>query len=153
MKKIIIVIAGLLLAGCSSVNYNTGRKSLLIQDMGVRQKPIQADIRVGGKISGSAECKHLFGFSIKRPQEQTYGAELQVPEGNFAPVECTRGALNDALTRNNADVIIAPHYNLNKISHGCIFGKCVYNSYEVTVVGYKGKIDHFSSVEPKEVKE
>lgn len=153
MKKITIIAISLLLAGCSSVDYHTGKNSLLMQNTLVQQAPLQADIKAGGKITGTAECEKWFGLSIKKPNKQTYGAELQVPSGNFAPKECTRGALYDALNKNNADTIIAPHYTVVRKSEGCVFGICIHQIYQIIITGYKGNINKITSIKQEEEQE
>lgn len=148
MKKILFVVLIILsVAGCSSVEYHNGRNSLVVQNITIEPKPLQADIKVGQKITGVAECESWFGFYTKQPTEQTYGAELQVPEGNFVPSQCTRGALYDALNKYNADVIVSPHYTSFKKGDLCILGFCIHTVNKVIVTGYKGNIENISTME------
>ena len=140
MKKVMCCVAAVLAVGCSSVEYHNGKQSLLMQNVQVEPSPLKADIQVGQAISGVAECEKWFGFTTKKPAKQTYGAELQVSQGNFSTGACTRGAVYEALTKNNADVIIAPRYTSVKKSNGCLFGFCIHVVDQVIVTGYKGNI-------------
>jgi len=151
MKKIMVVVMmAMVVSGCSSVEYHNGKNSLLVQETMIEPKPMQADIEVGRKISGTAECESLFGFRIKKPQKQTYGADLQVPAGNFAPSDCTRGALYDALSKHNADMIVYPHYTTVKKGEFCIFGWCMHRVDQIIVTGYEGNLREISQM-PEEV--
>lgn len=120
---------------------------MLMETVAVEPSPLQADIQVGEKISGTAECQTLFGFHTKKPQKQTYEAELQVASGNFSPSACTRGALYNALIKNNADLIIAPRYTAVQDTKICLFGLCAVRKYQIIVTGYKGIINSISPME------
>ena len=148
MKKIVIIlVAVFVVTGCSSIEYHNGRNSLLMETIRIEPNPIEADIQVGEKISGTAECKMLFGFTIDSPQKQTYGSDLQVSAGNFSPRACTRGALYNALIKNNADLIIAPRYTAVQDAKLCIFGLCVFRNYQIIITGYKGTIKKISPMD------
>ncbi len=147
MKKLLLVVAVLGLVGCSSVEQHNGRNSMLIQNVLIEPTPMQADIEVGQKISGTAVCEKWFGFTTSQPNKLTYGANLQVPAGNLASSKCTRGAVYDALNRSKADIIIAPQYTTIQEAHVCIFGACVHRADRVTVTGYKGTIKRIAPME------
>ncbi len=153
MKKIMYVCMTMMFVGCSSVEYHNGRQSLLMQNVQVEPSPLKADIQVGQAISGVAECERWFGFTTKKPAKQTYGAELQVSQGNFSPNPCTRGAVYEALTKNNADVIIAPRYTAVKKGNLCLFGFCMHVVDQIIVNGYKGNIRNIVPMEEDIVKE
>ena len=138
--------------GCSTAEYHNGRNSILLKNIEVEPQPLQADIRVGQQISGVAECESWFGLRTKKPKKQTYGVDLQVPEGNFVPDPCTRGAIYDALTKNNADIIIAPRYTSVKKGKFCILGLCLHVIDQIIVTGYKGKIMNLRPMEADVIK-
>ncbi len=141
MKKLLFVVVVLGLVGCSTVEYHNGRNSLNIANVAIEPEPMSMQIKVGQKITGTAECEKWFGFTTKAPKQLTYGAELQVASGNFTPDKCTRGALYDALTRNKADLIIAPQYTASQEGEVCIFGACMHRVNKIIVTGYKGTIE------------
>ena len=148
MKKILVFIFAVFgIVGCSSMEHHNGKNSVIMQNVVVEPKPMQADIKVDKKITGVAECEKWFGFYTKKPQNQTYGAELQVASGNFAASPCTRGALYDALNKNNADVIVAPHYSSVKTQDMCILGLCLHTIDKIIITGYKGTVENISPME------
>lgn len=153
MKKILLF--GLLASfsiGCSTAEYHQGRQSIRLQNIEVEPQPLQANIQVGPQISGVAECESWFGFRIKKPKKQTFGAGLQVTQGNFAPDPCTRGAIYDALTKNNADIIITPRYTSVKKGNLCIFGLCLNVVDQIIVTGYKGKVTNIRPMDEDVIK-
>ena len=153
MKKLLLVVAILGLVGCSSSELRNGRNSMNLANIAVEPEPMSAQIKVGQKIMGTAECETLFGFQINAPKKLTYGAGLQVEDGNFAPSKCTRGAIYDALTKNKADVIIAPQYTASEEASFCIFGACAHRVNKITVVGYKGTIERIAPMEKNIINE
>lgn len=153
MKKLLLVVAVLGLVGCSTSELRNGRNSVNLANIAIEPEPMTASIKVGQKISGTAECETLFGFTLSSPKKLTYGADLQVEDGNFAPSKCTRGAIYDALTKNKADVIIAPQYTATEDGTFCIFGHCAYRSNKITVTGYKGTIEKIATMDKAVVAE
>ena len=147
MKKLLLVVAVLGLVGCSTSELRNGRNSINLANIAVEPEPMAAQIKVGQKIMGTAECETLFGFNINSPKKLTYGAGLQVEDGNFTPSKCTRGAVYDALAKNKADVIIAPQYTASEEGVFCIFGHCAYRSNKITVTGYKGTIEKIAPMD------
>ena len=147
MKKLLLVVAVLGLVGCSSSELRTGRNSMNLANIAVEPDPMSASIEVGQKITGTAECETWFGIQTKAPKKFTYGAALQVEDGNFTPNKCTRGAVYDALTKSKADVIIAPQYTANQEGSLCVFGACIHKVNKITVTGYKGTIKKISTMD------
>ena len=156
MKKGIVVLAMALLfgVGCASVEYRNGRENVEMGQVDAfKVYPMQAGIEVGEKISGVAECERWFGFFYKKPDKQTFGVGLQYGAGNFAPDECTRGAIYDALTRAQADTIVAPQYTAVKKKDLCLFGiksLCLHVVDQIMVTGYKGTFKNIQPM-PKEL--
>lgn len=153
MKKLLLVVAVLGLVACSSSELRTGRNSVNLANIAVEPEPMSAQIKVGQKITGTATCETWFGFQTKAPEKLTYGAGLQVEDGNFAPSKCTRGAIYDALTKNKADVIIAPQYTATEDGSICVFGRCAHRVNKITVTGYKGTIERISTMDKNIVNE
>ena len=153
MKKLLLVVAVLGLVGCSSSELRNGRNSMNIANIAVEPEPMVAQIKVGQKITGTAECETLFGFNINSPKKLTYGSGLQVEEGDFSPSKCTRGAIYDALAKNKADLIIAPQYTASEEATFCIFGACAHRVNKITVVGYKGTIEKIAPMDKNIVSE
>ena len=147
MKKLLLVVAVFCLVGCTVAELRNGRNSVNLANIAVEPEPMSAQIKVGQKITGTATCETLFGFNISSPKKLTYGAGLQVEDGNFAPSKCTRGAVYDALTKNKADVIIAPQYTASEDGVVCIFGHCAYRANKITVTGYKGTIERIAPMD------
>lgn len=153
MKKLLILEALLiLLIACSSVEQHNGRQSVLMNTVAIEPRPLQADIQVGKAISGVAECETWFGFITKQPQKQTYGVDMQEPQGNYAPNACTRGAVYDALSKSNADVIVAPRYTSIKKKNWCILGLCLHSVDQIIVSGYKGDVVNLRPMDEEIVK-
>lgn len=153
MKKILMLqMLLILLVGCASTEQHNGRQSVLMNNVTIEPRPLQADIQVGRAISGVGECESWFGFITKQPQKQTYGADMQEPQGNFAPSACTRGAVYDALSKNNADVIIAPRYTSIKKKNLCILGLCLHTIDQIIVSGYKGDVINLRPMDEEIVK-
>ena len=154
MKKVVIaVLVSLGVVGCSSMEHHNGRNSVLVQNAVIEPNPLQADIKVGAQISGTASCESWFGFLTKKPQRQTYGAVLQVADGNVAPSACARGAIYDALNKSGADMILVPQYTSVRKSEGCIFGWCIHHEDKIIVTGYKGTLGNIVPMEEEVVLE
>ena len=143
----------MLVTGCSSVETRNGREGMEYNMPGrIHVTPLQAEVKVGQMISGVGECERWFWFWTKQPAKQTYGiSSLQVDAGNFSKGPCTRGALYDALSKNSADIIIAPRYTAVKKGSWCIFGLCAHAVNQIIVTGYKGNVVNFQKIEQDKV--
>ena len=153
MKKLLLVVAVLGLVACSSSELRTGRNSMNLANIAVEPEPMAASVKVGQKITGTATCETWFGITTKSPEKLTYGADLQVEDGNFTPNKCTRGAVYDALTKSKADVIIAPQYTATEEGSICIFSACMHRVNKITVTGYKGTIERITPMDKAVVAE
>lgn len=140
MKKLFIACLMVhLLAGCSQ--YHRGAESMNITHDAIRVRPMEARVAVGGRIQGSASTKTLFGIPLVSPDRESFGVNMQVPEGiSTAHDESVRGAVYNAMNRSGADIIVAPQYAVDSFHFLCLLDKwlCVYRSSDVTVSGYKG---------------
>lgn len=146
MKKLcLLVLTAVCLVGCSSAAYRNARGSMVLDDMNKINTPaFKADVEVGEKISGVAECESWFGITTKQPARQTHDAKLQSNAGNLAPSACTRGALYEAMSKSNADVIITPRYTSVSKDNWCILGYCIHKVRQIIVTGYKGSVKNIS---------
>ena len=152
MKKLLLVsFVALSLGACSQVR-NTGVNSTRIMLPTIETKPMEASLKVGEKVVGSATCKSLFGFAYEGPEKEAYGASLQVSDGNVAPSKCTRGAIYNAMSKSKADVLVAPRYEVQSVNRFCIplIDACAYRESVINVVGYKGTIKNITEM-PEDV--
>lgn len=150
MKQIVLLfVLAVFFMGCASTQYRNGRDSVKVASLDtLRVYPMEAEIVVGEKISGVAECETWFGLFSKFPSKQTFGAEIQNNAGNFAPDECTRGAIYDALVKGKADTIVAPQYTAVKKKDSCLFGVfCFHVVDQIIVTGYKGTIKEIRPID------
>lgn len=143
----------MLVMACSSVSYHNGRNSIsLAQPDQVDLYPLQADVKVEQQISGVAECESWFGFLTKKPQRQTFGATLQEASGDFSPSPCTRGAIYDALAKNNAEMILSPRYTAVQKKNWCLLGLCLHKVNQIIVTGYKASVKNIRPMDEEIVK-
>ncbi len=116
LKSLLLLSVGLtfLLTSCKS--YSKTAVSSDIQGPTVIQKPVVADLDVKEKkVSGTATAK-----------------------GSKRVSELKEMALNDALTKANADVLIEPRYEISTSG----------NKSTVTVTGYPATYKNFRPMEP-----
>jgi len=135
MKKIILVLP-LLITACSSMH-----NSKIGADIQPQVKTdVTATINMGQKVSGMANCTE-FLFMQFTPEKQTYIPEMAAKLGNLANDECTAGAVYNAVSANNGDILVAPQYTTIKNGILC-FPKlgCLFGNTKVLVSGYIGKI-------------
>lgn len=151
MKKILTVILfTIMAAGCFSTRYHNGKDGVRMAGVDdIKVFPMQAEVKVGEKVSGEAVCEKWFGFFKKEPQKQTYGLPLQNDEGYASPDACRRGAIYNALAKDReADTLVAPQYNSVIQKEWCILGiqsLCLHEVNQVVVTGYKGT---FRNIQP-----
>lgn len=150
-KTVMFAVFAVLFAGCASTEYHNGRKNFGIATPDtITVLPMQAEMEVGEKISGAAECETWLGIFHRYPEKQTYGMALYPEDGNFAPNQCTKGAFYDALSKSKADTIVAPKYTSEKKRELCIFGikfLCLHVMDQTVVTGYKGTIKNIRTID------
>lgn len=152
MKPAILLLP-LALAACGT-SYHTGRMGANIDGPDVRFVPKQAKISVSeNKISGTAKCTSSLWFINSTPERQAYGVSLQTADGNLASDECTAGAVYDAISKANADVLVAPQYTVVRKGTLCFGYRCLVGSTQVIVNGYSGKITSITDMDSDVVKE
>ena len=146
MKKLgLLALSAVCLVGCSTAAYRNARGSMVLDEINTINTPaFKADVVVGEKISGVAECESWFGITTKSPARQTHDVKLQSNAGNLASSACTRGALYDAMSKSNADVIITPRYTSVNKNNWCILGYCIHKVSQIIVTGYKGSVKNIS---------
>lgn len=152
MKKIVmLMMLAVMMVGCSSIQYNNAREGVRLgSNELIKMYPMQAELEVGEKIRGVAECEKWFGFFYSKPQKQTYGTMLQNESGNIAARECTRGAIYDAISKSGADTIVAPKYTTIQKRDLCILGiksLCLHVVDQVMVSGYKGTVKNIKPMD------
>ena len=153
MKKLFLLTSVVMigLTGCSSVH--RGVPSGVLQET-VRAEHI-ADVKVGGKISGTSSAKVLFGFITLGGDSQfvdgmSYAGEanslggslplpLPIPSVSNGMDKLKSAAAYKALESSGADVIVAPTYKTT-IKNDYF----VYKELEARVDGYKGTITGFT---------
>ena len=135
MKKIIIASL-IILAGCSSSNHNTRHG---VQPNIELKNNIDSTVTVGQRVNGSAQCSEIL-FIKSSPNRQTYGSNLQ-PTGVNADAACIAGAVHDAMSKSNSDILIAPTFTVVRDSFGCLpFMGCLYSNTQVLVNGHSGRL-------------
>lgn len=139
MKKIIFILP-LMLVACS--DYKTGKLGANMHPT-IDVQPISADIEVGERISGSAECTDLLFFRISEPSRGVYGAGTMETLAKGVDTTCAAGALYDAMSKIDADVIVAPQYTVASTRFMCIPKlNCLYQNTKVLVTGRAGKVSY-----------
>lgn len=151
MKPAILLLP-LTLAACGA--YHTGRIGATVDAPDVRFVPKQVKFNVSDdKVTGVAECTSGLWIFNSVPEHQAYGMTLQTSDGNFASNECTAGAVYDAISDSNADVLIAPEYTVARRGFLCFGHRCLFGTTKVMVSGYTGKITSISDMDSDVVKE
>lgn len=155
MKKLIVLLSlyvVVLTSGCISHNANTNSAPLQVR---LTANELKADVTVGEKISGQGKAVYLFYF-IPLPGTSTNYAKgvlydgsvitngavyphtvTDVPFFSFFQASESRAvgaATYDAVTKSNADVIIAPRYEVEMQNY------FIFQLEEAKVHGYKGTI-------------
>lgn len=143
MKKICSILACLSLIACTSTHQGT--KSLNVEGLSLRAKPLSVSIIPGEKISGSARCKSFLGIEFSSPSKEAFGARLETNQGNFAGDTCTRGAIYDAIVSSDADIILSPQYRATRDGFLCLpWIGCLYSDTTITVTGHKGTYNYIN---------
>lgn len=148
---VLIAVAALsssiLLSGCTRFTTNTKGSEVIVGD--VEGVPLEVDVNVGEKISGTCLYKSLFGFAIESPGKLAYGVDYE-HRAYRANSECIQGATYQALTKSNADVVIAPRYFSDEYKFLCLpfIDACVWRTQNMTVTGYKGTYGSFNKLSP-----
>ena len=142
-----------LVTGCSGVSYHQETDSInLKSSMDTQVRPMEAKVKVSEPIQGRSECTStLFGLFKHSSGTEAYGADINV-EGN-APSFCAKEAVYDAVTKNKADVIVAPRYQVMKNRFICFGNACLYKKYTVSVKGFKGTYYDIKDMDEDIVKE
>ena len=150
--KAAILLLPLALAACGA--YHTGRIGATIDAPDIRFVPKQAKISVSeNKITGTAKCSSTLWVFNSAPERQVFGPELQTSAGNFASPECTAGAMYDAVSKANADILVAPQYTTVRNGVLCFGHRCLFGTTQVIVNGYSGKITSVTDMDADVVKE
>ena len=153
MKKYTILASILALTGCTT--YHNGKIGMTITNPEIQFVPKQASVNVDtqNKISGSAKCNSVLWVFNSTPTHQTYGPKMQTSEGNIASDACIAGALYDAMSKSNADIIVAPQYTVAHKGILCLKNRCLRGSTQVIVSGYAGTITSIKDMDQSVVQE
>ena len=135
MKKILLLTLFIFI-GCSSIN-----KSVIASPVEVTTTTnINAKVKVGGKITGTAESSLLLGFIVlSGPTEFADGVFSSLVANPLNPTGSIKAAAAyNAIYTSGADIIVNPQYVV-KVTRSIL-----YKTIEVTVSGYNGKITGFN---------
>lgn len=140
MKKFVAAVTLVslaVLAGCGVVNKSQFESSF----ESVVKTNIEANLEIGEKISGSASETCLFRFLCFGPNHFADGVTYGVGGGTsllgFQGIEGYKvksAAAYEAVTKANADVIVAPRYTVETTDF------LIFKTTNATVTGYKGSI-------------
>jgi len=134
-----IIATAVVSTGCASRNAKQFSSPL---DPGhVRSHQLEADIAVGGKISGESTATTLFGLITLGDNKFADGVDYTVSGGGFsgfsiggATASVKSAAAYDAVTKSSSDIIIAPRYVIDVQDY------FIWKEVHATVSGYKGTI-------------
>lgn len=151
MKKSLLfaLCTTLALSGCSY--HNRGINSVNVTTPTIETRPMEASIQVGKKMIGRANCSSAFWIFSSIPEKQAYGATLKEDAGNkdYPMGNCTRAAVYNALSQSGADLIVAPHYEVEERSFLCITpDNCLFGNRTVEVTGYEGHYTKIKEMSP-----
>jgi|TARA_B100001971_G_C17862071_1_gene368839 hypothetical protein len=136
MKKMLLLTLFIFI-GCSSIN-----KSVITSPVKVTTTTtnINAIVKVGDKITGTAESSLLLGFIVlSGPTEFADGVFSSLVANPLNPTGSIKAAAAyNAIYNSGADIIVNPQYVV-KVTRSIL-----YTTIEVTVSGYNGKITGFN---------
>ena len=135
MKKILLLTLFIFI-GCSSIN-----KSVIASPVEVTTTTnINAKVKVGDKITGTAKSRLLLGFFVlSGPTEFADGVFSSLVANPLNPTGSIKAAAAyNAIYSSGADIIVNPQYVV-KVTRSIL-----YKTIEVTVSGYNGKITGFN---------
>lgn len=125
------------LLGCSTMHSSQYSSPLEVKLVA----PLKADVEVAGTISGEASLVNLLMFfNIGQPNEVaegiSYGADTsRTTFFTLIPYEDLKAAAAyNAVSKSNADVIVAPKYTIKTENY------LLFKTVNVKVTGYKGVI-------------
>jgi len=145
MKKVLalfcLLCALVVFSGCTTLNKSVTSSTLTANS----PSALIPEIKVEGKIMGSATIKKVLIFTLGDGNEYADGVTYrvaggpQIPEviANIADRAKDAAALR-AVQDSGADLIVAPRYEIKSYSLGWL-----YQEVTATVTGYKGSITGF----------
>lgn len=153
MKKILILTSILSLAACGT-SYHTGKVGMTAPSPDMQFTPQEAKISVSNsKVTGSAECSSFLWIFNSVPERQVYGAQLQTADGVMASGDCVAAAIYNAISKTDADIVVAPQYTTVKNGVLCFGTRCLFGTTKVLVKTYTGKIVSIDSMDRSVVQE
>ncbi|MDC9729076.1 MAG: hypothetical protein PSN04_07085 [Methyloprofundus sp.] len=138
-----LLSTAILTTGCAS--RNASQASSPLDPGSVVGHQLEADISVGGKISGEASATViLYLFTIgdtKRAEGVNYGIG-GIFSGLGASNDIKDAAAYDAVTKSSADIIVAPRYVVDVQNY------FLWKEFHSSVTGYKGTITKIEQRDP-----
>lgn len=136
MNKIVLLGSVLVLTACT--RYHTSKAGLELNS--VVPTNIEAVFEKGQRVSGVAECNQFLYFFDIVPQKQTYIPMMHGKYGSFVTDSCMAGAVYDAVSKVDADVLVSPQYTMANKGLLCISGRCLVGKTVTVVSGWASKI-------------
>ena len=152
MKKYFLLAGMIALTACSTTTHR-GINGGDFANAVVETRPMQISVVPGAKVKGSARCTSFLGFTINAPEKEAYGATMQTTDGNFEAGRCTRGAVYDAVSKANSEMLLAPQYIVSGKTFGCFLGHCLYSDSRVDVIGYAANYAYLREMPEDVIKE
>ena len=138
---LLIAISFFYLWGCSTLTVSQPSSRLVSQV----EAPLKSDVKVGEKISGSAEATQLFGLFEFGPNKMAKGmsyrsAGLPSLFDSFSAIQAA--VAYQAVMSTNADIIVAPRYTIETKNY------VIFKVTTATVTGYKGVLNKVKKTYP-----
>ena len=134
------------LAGCGAVNKSQFSSPFVSHT----QSNLEANLEIGEKISGTASETCLFKLLCFGPTHFADNVDFNAGgQGGFFQLQGFEGvkvknaAAYEAVSKSNADVIVAPRYTVESTDF------LIFKTTSATVTGYKGTIKNIKQVPVK----
>jgi len=141
-QSLLLVVSSVFyLFGCSTLTVSQPSSRLVSQV----EAPLKSDVKVGQKISGTAQAIQLFGLFEFGPKKSADGVNYRsggLPSlfDSFSAIQAA--AAHQAVTNTNADVIVAPRYTIDTKDY------LLFKTTTATVTGYKGVLNKVKKSNP-----
>lgn len=138
---LLIAISLFYLWGCSTLTVSQPSSRLVSQV----EAPLKSDVKVGEKISGTAQATQLFGLFEFGPNKTAKGINYRsggLPSlfDSFSAIQAA--AAYQAVISTNADIIVAPRYTIETKNY------LIFKVTTATVTGYKGVLNKVKKTYP-----
>lgn len=140
MKKIALLGSVLALTACAT--HHSSKVGLELNP--VVPTNIEAKMEEGKRVHGKSDCWNVLYLFDVLPDKRTYLPEMQGKYGKngifVAPEACVAGAVYDAVSKIDADVLVSPQYTTANKGFLCIGGRCLIGKTTTVVSGWASKI-------------